>query len=128
LKLAITFCSCNNGLPCGIGNGILSAMSSTITIDAAGRLVLPKKMRDRLGLTAGSRLRVDLFGERIELSPQEDEDCKLVEKNGVLVISRAESKTGISDADADVVAAIKADRDDRDEALADRVKRRNSAK
>jgi len=95
-------------------------MSSTITIDAAGRLVLPKKVRDRLGLVGGSRLRVDLMGERIELSPEDDESCELLEKDGVLIISGAKT--------TDAAAAVKASRSDREETLTERAKRRNSGK
>ncbi|RNL62000.1 AbrB/MazE/SpoVT family DNA-binding domain-containing protein [Nocardioides marmoriginsengisoli] len=39
------------------------------TIDRAGRLVVPKELRDRLGITAGSRveIREDGSGLRIDL-------------------------------------------------------------
>jgi len=39
------------------------------TIDAAGRLVVPKELRDRLGMTAGSRveIREDGSGLRLDL-------------------------------------------------------------
>lgn len=48
-------------------NGILNAMETTI--DAAGRLVVPKELRDRLGMTAGSRveIREDGSGLRLDL-------------------------------------------------------------
>ncbi len=37
------------------------------TIDAAGRLVVPKAIRDRLGLTGGEELEVDELEGRIEI-------------------------------------------------------------
>ncbi|WP_300007833.1 AbrB/MazE/SpoVT family DNA-binding domain-containing protein [Pseudonocardia sp.] len=40
-----------------------------LTIDAAGRVVIPKQVRDRLGLTAGSELELDELGDHVELRP-----------------------------------------------------------
>jgi AbrB family looped-hinge helix DNA binding protein len=40
-----------------------------LTIDPAGRLVIPKTVRDRLGLTPGRRLRLVQRGDSIELTP-----------------------------------------------------------
>lgn len=37
------------------------------TIDAAGRIVLPKAVRDKLGLGAGAELEVTVVDRRIEL-------------------------------------------------------------
>lgn len=45
-------------------------MTATITIDKAGRLVLPKAMRDKLCLRAGSRLTADIVGDKIELAEE----------------------------------------------------------
>lgn len=56
----------------------------TIPIDGAGRVVLPKSLRDRLGLQAGSEFEVIEEENRIVLKPVEKEP-KLVSKNGVLV-------------------------------------------
>lgn len=82
-----------------------SPIAPAISIDASGRLVLPKALRDQLNLKAGSRLTAEVVGGRIELTP-EDDDCELVEKNGLWVIrSRSGEKF-------DAAAAV---RDDRDE-------------
>lgn len=38
------------------------------TIDAAGRLVIPKPLRDRLGLSAGVELELRAVDDRLEVS------------------------------------------------------------
>ncbi len=38
------------------------------TIDAAGRLVVPKSVRDRLGLRPGTQLELSVVDERLEIS------------------------------------------------------------
>jgi AbrB family looped-hinge helix DNA binding protein len=64
-------------------------MTATITIDSAGRLVLPKAMRDRLHLRAGSKLSADVIAGKIELTPEPNENVRLVRtlgSNGYRVI------------------------------------------
>ncbi len=63
-------------------------MERLIAIDATGRLVIPKPVRDRLGLTAGSRLRLVEDRDRIVLDPERTEPV-LVEKAGLLVLRGA---------------------------------------
>ena len=41
------------------------------TIDAAGRLVIPKRLRDEAGLTTGKELEVRCRDGRIEVAPAE---------------------------------------------------------
>jgi AbrB family looped-hinge helix DNA binding protein len=61
-------------------------MEDTITIDAAGRLVVPKAMRARLRLEEGTRLRVrEEDGRRLVLEPIADESVP-IEVEGLLVI------------------------------------------
>ena len=55
-------------------------MSTTITIGKSGRLVVPKALRDRLHLREGSRLRVDVVEQKLELTPEDDE--VKIEKRG----------------------------------------------
>jgi AbrB family looped-hinge helix DNA binding protein len=40
-----------------------------VTIDAAGRVVIPKQVRARLGLEPGSELELDEVGDHVELRP-----------------------------------------------------------
>jgi AbrB family looped-hinge helix DNA binding protein len=44
-------------------------MDARITIDRAGRVVLPKELRDELHLGAGDVLQLESAGERIVLRP-----------------------------------------------------------
>jgi AbrB family looped-hinge helix DNA binding protein len=44
-------------------------MSTTLTIDAAGRIVIPKTVRDALHLTAGDSLSLESDGESVTLRP-----------------------------------------------------------
>lgn len=59
-----------NGIANGIVNGNIPPMTATITLDKAGRVVLPKRIRDRLHLREGSRLRIELTGDTLELTPE----------------------------------------------------------
>lgn len=78
-------------------------MSEAATIDKAGRISLPSDVRRRLNLRPGSRLRVDVVAERIELTP-EVEAPALVRKDGRLVLAA-------SGARVDAAAAVRAERD-----------------
>jgi AbrB family looped-hinge helix DNA binding protein len=60
-------------------------MSRGITIDAAGRLVIPKSVRDRLGLRPGSRLQIREEDGQIVLRPERSEPA-LVDRGGFLAV------------------------------------------
>jgi AbrB family looped-hinge helix DNA binding protein len=52
-------------------------MKVAITMDSAGRVVLPSETRRRLNLRAGSRLLLSVVAERIELTPESQADAVL---------------------------------------------------
>jgi AbrB family looped-hinge helix DNA binding protein len=60
-------------------------MVDDVTIDAAGRLVIPKTLRDRLRLQPGTRLWISERDGRIVLDPEQPAP-RLVERDGFLVI------------------------------------------
>lgn len=68
-----------------------------ITIDQAGRLVLPKKVRDRLGLKSGSVLEVRATADGVYLTP-EHHTPRLVKDGNVLVFNGADSTGDAADA------------------------------
>lgn len=63
--------------------------SDLIQMDKAGRVVLPKSVRDQLGLQAGDQLRVTLQTNGVELSPSKP-GPRLEEADGLLVLKGVE--------------------------------------
>ena len=55
-----------------------------ITIDSAGRLVVPKPLREQLNLTAGCELEIEAVGDTITLRRASAEPA-LIRKRGILV-------------------------------------------
>ncbi len=47
-------------------------MTMTITLGKAGRLVVPKPVRDRLHLREGTRLKIEVGEDAFSCSPEED--------------------------------------------------------
>lgn len=84
-------------------------MSLAITIGRAGRVVVPKAVRERLHLREGDRMDMEVVGGVIHLRPSDDE-AELVEEDGLLVISAKGKPKGKPGA---IRAAIKADREER---------------
>ncbi len=54
------------------------------TLDRYGRIVIPKKLREHLGITRHTNLNIKEEGERIVIEPIHSEDV-LVNKEGILV-------------------------------------------
>jgi AbrB family looped-hinge helix DNA binding protein len=59
-------------------------MARVITIDDAGRTVIPKDLRRQLGLRGGSRLRVRADGDRLVLEPEQESEG-VREEGGLLI-------------------------------------------
>jgi AbrB family looped-hinge helix DNA binding protein len=51
--------------------GIFIAMKRVLTVDRAGRIVLPKQLREQFNLHSGSQLEIALGPDRVELKPAE---------------------------------------------------------
>jgi AbrB family looped-hinge helix DNA binding protein len=57
-----------------------------ITLDRFGRIIIPKDVRDDMGLEAGAVLQIEKDGEKIVLQPVQGEP-KVMEKKGILVFT-----------------------------------------
>jgi AbrB family looped-hinge helix DNA binding protein len=66
------------------------------TIDQAGRVLLPKPLRDALGLLPGTKVDVSWYGAGVQIIPA-GRTARLVEEDGALVA------TGETQIDDDVV-------------------------
>jgi AbrB family looped-hinge helix DNA binding protein len=64
------------------GNGIVLAMKATI--DKAGRLVIPRPLRDRIGLAGGGEVELELDGAAIRIQPVSGSGLR--EVGGLLLI------------------------------------------
>ncbi len=61
-------------------------MNAIVEIDKAGRIVVPKKLREALHLTPGTRLRVERSGDRLMLG-QDFPEPKLEMVDGLWVMN-----------------------------------------
>ena len=64
------------------------------TIDSVGRIVVPKPLRDALGLTPGSKVDISRYGAGVQIVPA-GRTARLVYEDGLLV---ATGDTVIDDA------------------------------
>lgn len=65
------------------------------SVDSVGRIVIPKALREALGLEAGSSLDISRYGSGLQLIPT-SRTARLVDEDGVLVV---EGDTVIGDDD-----------------------------
>lgn len=98
-----------NGIDNGISNGIMAAMKGTVSIDKAGRVVFPQKVRERLHLEPGTVMEFEVIADKIEFRPLEENNYRILNKGGLWVVAGGEP--------TEVVAAVKADRQARIEQL-----------
>lgn len=81
--------------------------TAILTVDRTGRVVLPKPIRDQLGLAAGSELRIAATADQITLEPVHH-TAAVEERDGWLV------HTGTLEAgQGDIIAAIRQSREER---------------
>lgn len=69
------------------------------TIDSVGRIVVPKPLRDALGLTAGSTVDISRYGAGLQIVPG-GRAARLVDESGALVV------TGDTKIDDDAVLGL----------------------
>jgi AbrB family looped-hinge helix DNA binding protein len=71
----------------------------TLAVDKAGRLVLPKALRDRFRLHPGSRLEIEVRDDHLRLRPVQQGPA-VIDEDGWLV------HTGAPDPEADLTGAV----------------------
>lgn len=86
-------------------------MSITIVLGKAGRLVVPKAIRDSLGLHEGSRLKLEIQGGKLQATPEPDPVNIEIQDGFPVIQGGPPMKRG------SIVQAIKADRDARDQRI-----------
>jgi AbrB family looped-hinge helix DNA binding protein len=91
----------------GIVHAILRTTTQAITVDRAGRILLPIEVRRHLNLVPGSRLTLDVVAQRIELTPEAQPEAELMLTVGGRAVLRP---TGAA---FDAAAATRAERDAR---------------
>jgi bifunctional DNA-binding transcriptional regulator/antitoxin component of YhaV-PrlF toxin-antitoxin module len=78
-----------------------------MTMDQAGRIVLPIAARRRLNPVPGARLMLDVVAQRIELTPEPQAEAELLVTAGRRTVLRPTGKA------FDAAAATRAERDAR---------------
>jgi AbrB family looped-hinge helix DNA binding protein len=68
-------------------------MNTTVTLDKAGRVVIPKTLREELRLEPGDSLELESEGERVTLRPVRSES-PLRKERGVWVFHSGRKLTG----------------------------------
>jgi AbrB family looped-hinge helix DNA binding protein len=87
---------------------MMGIMKDVVTIDKAGRIVLPKPLRDELHLSPGDTLDLAVEGEQVMLRPRRS-SSPLQKKQGVWVFSTGKPMS--SDETAETLRKIREQRD-----------------
>jgi AbrB family looped-hinge helix DNA binding protein len=66
-------------------NGRIVLMKVEITVDEAGRLVLPKDIREAIGLTGRATVSVEVVGQSVHITPPEQRSGPVLRKRGRVV-------------------------------------------
>ena len=66
------------------------SITQIVTMDEAGRILVPKALRAELGVVAGEPLQARVRDGRLEVEPR-DVEAELVESDGLLVIVPSEA-------------------------------------
>jgi AbrB family looped-hinge helix DNA binding protein len=70
------------------------------TVDKAGRLVIPKRLRDEVGLRPGQQVRIDVVGTALLVQVAEAEEPAVEERGGRLVVGTTGARLTAADVDA----------------------------
>jgi AbrB family looped-hinge helix DNA binding protein len=84
-------------------------MNTTITVDKAGRIVLPKPVRDKFQLQAGDTLELETSGEEITLRPVRAK-ARLRREHGMWVVTYGEPLP--ENLVEDTIEAVRRERDE----------------
>ena len=71
---------------------LLDGMKDMVPIDQAGRIVLPKEVRDELAIKPGDTLKISIHGSSVTLTPNKEESG-FVRKGKALVFSSSSAET-----------------------------------
>jgi AbrB family looped-hinge helix DNA binding protein len=90
-------------------------MNTIVEIDKAGRIVVPKKLRDELHLTPGTRLSIERIGDRLTLIPSSNHAQLIVENGAPLIFpaDRADVPTLTIEAVNELIATGRLEREHR---------------
>jgi AbrB family looped-hinge helix DNA binding protein len=80
----------------GLTHGKMPSVATKISIDKAGRVVLPKSLREKMRVEAGDDLLVEAEGDRITLRPVRQE-ALLKKEYGIWVYQGEPSDASIPD-------------------------------
>ncbi len=84
------------GLVSGFSHYIVPFMTTTLTLDRAGRVLIPKPLRQELQLGPGDTLQLDSEGEQITLRPIRPK-ALLKKEHGVWVYQGESTGASVSD-------------------------------